>query len=293
MERSAGAIAAERASIAAQWDFPHRAPQATTRLEARDSWMVRCPSCRSYRRCLKNARLLKLRLTDLPSGSHSRDVTVLFLVDHQLLVLALDDVLDAHGAAVGRVASDQPLVAHGGGEGSHCVDRAVERGLTQRLERLLLDELHRLQVAVVHLLDRLLCAFHGARSGQLVSGGDLHLPAFLAGEVRDRALVDLVLLRDSVIASRLAHAQVVGVGFGRDLALHDALRSDESSSKVFSVPSRIAFFPVVFCHRSTITSEYGASSSIRYALRPVCSQPIRVEPLPPKRSRTFSPLREE
>ena len=51
--------------------------------------------------------------------------------------------------------------------------------------------------------------------------------------------------------------------------------------------------PVNFSHRCTIVSQYGGSSSIKNALRPVCSQAISVEPLPPNRSRTFSPVSDE
>jgi len=46
-------------------------------------------------------------------------------------------------------------------------------------------------------------------------------------------------------------------------------------------------------HSSTMTSTYKGSSSIRKARRPVCSAAMRVEPLPPKRSRTFSAGRDE
>ena len=46
-------------------------------------------------------------------------------------------------------------------------------------------------------------------------------------------------------------------------------------------------------HRCRITSQYSVSNSIRKARRPVCSQPISVEPDPPNRSRTFSPSRLE
>ena len=42
-----------------------------------------------------------------------------------------------------------------------------------------------------------------------------------------------------------------------------------------------------------MTSQYSGSISIRYARRPVCSAAISVEPLPPNRSRTFSPGRDE
>ena len=57
------------------------------------------------------------------------------------------------------------------------------------------------------------------------------------------------------------------------------------------VRSSTAGLPVKRWKRSTITSQYGGSSSIRNALRPVCSAPISVEPLPPNRSSTFSPVR--
>src|SRR5436190_20534363 len=57
--------------------------------------------------------------------------------------------------------------------------------------------------------------------------------------------------------------------------------------------TRSAFFPLNFSNRSTITSQYKGSSSIRNALRPVCCAAISVEPDPPNRSSTFSPTRDE
>jgi len=59
------------------------------------------------------------------------------------------------------------------------------------------------------------------------------------------------------------------------------------------VSARIARRPVNRCQRSTITSAYGRSISIMKHFRPVCSHPISVLPLPPNRSRTFSPGRDE
>src|SRR5262249_21915293 len=57
--------------------------------------------------------------------------------------------------------------------------------------------------------------------------------------------------------------------------------------------SRTGSTPENFKKRSQITSVYSGSSSIRYALRPVCSAAISVEPDPPNRSSTFSPARDE
>src|SRR5262249_13175888 len=54
-----------------------------------------------------------------------------------------------------------------------------------------------------------------------------------------------------------------------------------------------ALRPVNSSHLRTITSAYNGSSSIRKARRPVRSAAIKVDPLPPKRSRTFSPARDE
>src|SRR5690606_37219813 len=57
--------------------------------------------------------------------------------------------------------------------------------------------------------------------------------------------------------------------------------------------TRWAFLPVNFSQRLTITSQYNVSSSIKNARRLVCSAAISVQPLPPNRSSTFSPVRDE
>ena len=55
------------------------------------------------------------------------------------------------------------------------------------------------------------------------------------------------------------------------------------------VRSKMAGLPVKRWYLSHITSQHGISSSIKNALRPVCSAPIMVDMLPPKRSSTFWP----
>src|SRR5207248_8016419 len=84
-------------------------------------------------------------------------------------------------------------------------------------------------------------------------------------------------------AGRLVHENHVQ----RHVEIADVDRPGEAARQ------HSACLPVSFSQRLRMTSQQGASISIRNARRPVCSAAIKVEPLPPNRSRTFSPLREE
>src|SRR5262249_50295933 len=76
-----------------------------------------------------------------------------------------------------------------------------------------------------------------------------------------------------------------------DLAAH--ARAALVAVNVSRVASSTADFFVSVSKRCTITSQYSGSSSMRNALRCVCSAAAIVLPEPPKRSSTFSPGRLE
>src|SRR5229473_4359999 len=66
----------------------------------------------------------------------------------------------------------------------------------------------------------------------------------------------------------------------RPVATAHPLPTQQGVAQAALAPWRWAFLPVYRSQRSTITSQYGASSSSRNARRPVCSAAINVEPLP-------------
>ena len=97
----------------------------------------------------------------------------------------LDDLLDAHGRALGGLAACDTLLLDGHVESPDGVHGRLDRPRLQGLERFPLDDLHALEVARVHLLDGLNGAPVGRFTRRAVDRLDPLLPVFALRKRRD------------------------------------------------------------------------------------------------------------